>query len=229
MLGLVVTALGLGIAGVDPAGALIAISALAAGARDRHVVAFAAVSVLGTAALGVVLPLTVGQELGAVEWRGVLPPDRLAALVELLVAFGLLAWGVVRLRRTGARPPKPSTGRTGGTALVGLGAAFAASAVLDPTFVGLVVLAGRAGSVPGAVAAHLLWIIVSQVMLVVLAAAILLRRHDPVVAWFQRLLARIRPALAIAATGALLVAGAVLAADALWWFATERFLLPHPT
>ena len=46
---LVLAALGLGLAGIDPAGALIAIAALAAGARDRAVMAVGLVSILGTA------------------------------------------------------------------------------------------------------------------------------------------------------------------------------------
>lgn len=101
--------------------------------------------------------------------------------------------------------------------------------MLDPTFVGLVVLAGREDAVPAIALAHLLWAVVSQVMLVVLAAAVLTRRHQPVVTWFQRVLARIRPGVAIAATGAVLAAAATLGADAMWWFLTDRFLLPDPT
>lgn len=114
MVGLLVAALGLGVAGIDPAGALIAVSVLAAGARDRSVVGFAVMAVLGTALLGTVLSLTVGQQLSEVEWSSLLPPDRLAAVIELLVALGLLGWGLARLRRPGARPPKPAArGRTG--------------------------------------------------------------------------------------------------------------------
>lgn len=36
------------------------------------------------------------------------------------------------------------------------------------------------------------------------------------------------PVAAWVGTGALFLAGAVFAADALWWFATERFLIPIP-
>lgn len=46
------TALGLGLAGLDPAGALLAIAALASGARARHVIAFGAAVPVGTALLG---------------------------------------------------------------------------------------------------------------------------------------------------------------------------------
>jgi len=45
---LLVAAIGLGSAGLDPVGALVAVTSLAAGARDRTVVAFVAVMVVTT-------------------------------------------------------------------------------------------------------------------------------------------------------------------------------------
>ena len=46
MIELLLTALGLGLAGLDPSGALFAAGALGAGARERHVVAFGLVTLL---------------------------------------------------------------------------------------------------------------------------------------------------------------------------------------
>ena len=51
MIELLLTALGLGLAGLDPAGALLAVGALG-GARERHVAAYGLVALLGTAAFG---------------------------------------------------------------------------------------------------------------------------------------------------------------------------------
>jgi hypothetical protein len=226
---LLVAALALGLAGVDPAGLLIALGALAAGARERTVLAFTTIVVVGTALLGTALSLTLGRRLQDFEWTSLLPPDWLGAVVEIVIAVALLAWAVVRLRRPDARPPRPEKRARTGKALV-LGAVlFAASAPLDPTFVGLVVLAGR-GESPAAVAlAHTTWIVVSQLPLVALAVAVLLRRHDRAVAWLRDLLPRARPVLARLGTFALVLAGAVMATDAGWWIVTGRFLLPDPT
>lgn len=119
MVELLVTALTLGLAGIDPAGLLLALGALAAGARERTVLAFAAVVVLGTALLGTVLTVAVGQHLQDVDWASLLPPDWLGATIEALLAGALLAWAAVRLRRPEARPPRPAgRGRTG-SALLG--------------------------------------------------------------------------------------------------------------
>jgi len=226
---LIAAAAGLGVAGIDPAGALIAIGALAAGARERDVLGFAVVSVLGTAVLGTLLSLTVGQRLQTVRWSAFLPPDRLTALIELLIAAGLAWWAVARLRTPGSRPPRPRRRTaTSGPALVGLGVLWAAAAVLDPTFVGLVVLAGREESTLGVAAAHLLWIVVSQAPLLALVVATARGRQQRAVAWFHRVWERARPVTSAIGTGALILAAGVFALDSLWWFVTERFLIPIP-
>jgi hypothetical protein len=134
---LFLTAVALGLAGVDPAGLLLALGSLAAGARERTVLVFTATVVAGTALLGTALTLTAGQQLQHFDWASVLPPDWLGAVIEALLAAALLTWVAVRLRRPEARPPRPaSRGRTG-TALGWGGLLFAASAPLDPTFVAL--------------------------------------------------------------------------------------------
>lgn len=229
MIELLAAALALGLAGIDPAGLLIALGALAAGTRERTVLAFTAVVVVGTALLGTVLTLTLGRQLQGFEWTSLVPPDWLGALLEAAIAVALLAWAVVRLRRPDARPPRPEKQpRTGKALLVG-GLLFAASAPLDPTFVGLVVLAGRGESVAAVALAHTTWIVVSQVPLVALAVAVVLRRHDRAVAWLRDLLPRARPVLARLGTVALVLAGAVMALDAGWWAVSGEFLLPDPT
>ncbi len=113
MLELLVAALALGLAGIDPAGLLIALGALAAGARERTVLAFTTVVLVGTALLGTALSLTLGRQLQEFAWTSLLPPDWLGAVIEVVIAVALLAWAVVRLRRPDARPGSwPSPGRT---------------------------------------------------------------------------------------------------------------------
>ena len=77
--------------------------------------------------------------------------------------------------------------------------------------------------------AHLIWILVSQLPLVALIVAMIFRRHARAVAWVEDLMPRARPVLAKVGSSALVLVGAILAIDAVWWFATGRFLLPDPT
>ena len=221
-------ALGLGLAGLDPAGALIATAALAAGARDRSVVAFGVLVLLGTAVFGTVLSLTLGARLAGVDWASLLPTGRGGAVLEIVVGVGLLAWAVVRLARRTARAPKPRRIRGGTAGLLGTGVLFVLSAALDPTYVALVVLAGRGEPVYAVAAAHLIWALVSQSPLLLLLLAVLRGGHERAVqrfgAWWQRA----RPVARRIVTGALVLVGGVLVLDGIWWFATGGFLLPEP-
>ncbi len=141
MIELLLTALGLGLAGLDPAGALFVAGALGAGARERHVVAFSLVTLLGTAAFGTALSLTLGPRITDIDWGFLFSSP--GALVEAALGLVLVAWGLARAWRPATRAPKPRSPRgTGLIALVALAILFALSAILDPTFVSLAVIAG---------------------------------------------------------------------------------------
>lgn len=225
---LVPTALGLGLAGLDPAGALIAAAALAAGARTRSVVAFGLVALLGTVLLGVTLSLALGTELARIDWLALLPVGRVAAWIGLTLGVSLLVWAVARLVRRTVHAPKPRRVRAGTVGLVSTGALFALSAVLDPTFVAVTVLAGRTPGAVAVVVAQLLWALLSQAPLVFLLLALARGGHQAAVQRFTRIWGRMKPALRWVVTIALLLVGLTLVLDAVWWFTTDRFLLPEP-
>jgi len=191
----------------------------------RVIVAFAAVVVVATAALGTGLSLFIGPRLADVDWDALLlSGGDLAAVIELLLAIGMLGYAAMRLRRPATERPKAPK-RVGATGVLGLGVLFALGAVLDPTFVGLVVIAGREDSTLNIAIAHLLWILVSQLPLVLLAGAVLMGAHERAVATFGRLRERIAPAVRVLLTAALMLAGAFFAADALSQLLRGRFLV----
>lgn len=226
MIELLLTALGLGLAGLDPSGALVAAGALAGGARERYVAAYGLVSLLGTVAFGTALSLILGPRVADIDW-GALASSPGAALVEAVLGLGLVAWGVVRARRPTTRAPKPRSPRgTGPAALLALAVLFALMAVLDPTFVSLAVVAGQGAPVWSVVAAHSIWVLVSQAPLVLLLAAMAGGKHERFVARFQTWWTRIRPAVGRLVTTAALLVGAFFLLDAGWWFATGEFLVP---
>jgi hypothetical protein len=146
---LLLTAFALGLASLDFTGTLLAVGALAAGARVRAILAFGFFCILGTVAFGTVLSLVVGPRIEGIDWGRLLPhnptEDLVAACIDIVLGVGLLIWGAVRLRKPDTRPPKPSTPRgLGLLSLAGTGIIFAFAAIADPTFVSLVVIAGRA-------------------------------------------------------------------------------------
>ena len=160
-----------------------------------------------------------------IDWVA-LTDGPVAAVVEAVLGLGLVAWGVARARRPATRAPKPrSTRGTGPAALVATGALFALSAILDPTFVSLAVVAGRDGAFWSVVAAHSVWVLVSQAPLVVLLVAMAGGAHGRFVAWFRSWWEKVRPAVGRLITGAALLVGAFFLLDSGWWLATGEFLV----
>lgn len=236
--GLLLASLGLGVAGLDPTGALLAVAALAAGARPRAVLLFGALVLVLTAVLGTVLSLTAGASLAGVDWASSLPGGPLTAALEAVAGAVALVWAAARLRRGAAGSAREeaavASGRRSGARLAsgagmaGAAVLFTAGAVLDPSFLGVVVLAGRAEPLPAVLAAHLVWSVVSQAPLVLLLVAVARGGHERATALFTRWWARARPVVRHAVTAALVLLGLGLLLDAGWYAATGRFLVLDP-
>ena len=228
---LLLTSFALGLASLDVTGALAAVGALGAGARTRALLAFGCFSILGTVAFGTALSLIVGPRLSGFDWGMLLPHDSaedlVAALVEVVLGVGLLIWGIVRARRPDASPPKPSAPRGLGLfSLAGAGMLFALAAIADPTFVSLVVIAGRADHFWSVAAAHSTWTFVSHVPLVLVLAFVLGGENERVVSWVRTWWARISPWIVRLVTIFVFLVGTLLLLDALWYFITGDLFLP---
>jgi hypothetical protein len=104
---LLLTALALGLGVLDPAGAIVVAGALAAGAREGHVVLFGLIVLAGTVVLGTTLSLTIGPRVAEIDWSVFAPEDRAVAFVEALLGVGLVCWSLVHARRPTAHAPKP--------------------------------------------------------------------------------------------------------------------------
>ena len=228
---LLLTAFALGLASLDVTGALLAAGALGAGARTRALLAFGCFCILGTVAYGTALSLIVGTRIAGIDWGMLLPhdptEDRVAAFVDILLGVGLLIWGIVRILRPGTRPPKPSAPRALGLiSLAGAGILFALAAIADPTFVSLVVIAGRAEHFWSVLAAHSTWTLVSHVPLVLVLVLALSVDHERVVDWVQTLWAKISLWVFHLITGLVLLVGILFLLDALGWYLTGELFIP---
>lgn len=220
-------ALAIGVAGLDPTAALVAVAALVAGAGSRALTAFAVTVLVGAPLFGTVLALTVAARLSDVTWSGLVPRGRLGAVIGLALGVVLLVTAIVRLARR--RPPRPTTTRTrqvGVLAMVGAGAAYVGSLLIDPTFLAVTVLAGRSRDPVEVIAMQVIWVILSQLPLIALLVAVRRFGQQRAVDRFQAGWTRIRPALSRVVSCALLAVGLLLVLDAGWWFATGQVLLP---
>ena len=100
------------------------------------------------------------------------------------------------------------------------------TAILDPTFVSLAVIAGRDGTFWSVVVAHSVWVLVSQIPPVLLLVSLAGGKHERFVVRFRSWWSRIRPAVGRLVTGAVLLVGAFFLLDAGWWFVTGELLVP---
>jgi hypothetical protein len=228
---LLLTAFALGLASLDFTATVLALGALGAGARDRALLAFGCVCILGTLTLGTTLSLVIGPRIAGLDWSSLLPhdpaEDLIAAIVEVLLGVGLVTWGVVRALRPATTPPKPTVPRALGLmSLAAVGILFALAAILDPPFLSLVVIAGRYEHFWSVVAAHATWVFVSHAPLILLLVLAVSTDHDLVVDRFQTWWTRIRPIIVRLVTGTVLLAGALLLLDAAWYFVTGKLFLP---
>ena len=228
---LLLTAFALGLPSLDITAPLLAAGALGAGARVRALLAFGCFCILGTIAFGTALSLVVGPRISGIDWGMLLPhnptEDRVAAFVDIVLGMGLLIWGIVRILRPGTHPPKPSAPRALGLlSLAGAGMLFALAAIADPTFVSLVVIAGRAEIFWLVLAAHSTWTLVSHVPLILVLAFVLSVDHEQVVVRVQTLFARISPWMVRLITGVVLLVGFLLLLDAFWFYVTGDVFIP---
>ena len=231
MIKLLLTAFALGLASLDITGALLAAGAFGAGARVRALLAFGCFCIFGTVALGTALSLIVGPRIAGIDWGALLPhtptEDRAAALVEVLLGVGLVAYGIARTRRSNARPPKPGAAwGLGAISLAGAGVVFALAAVLDPSFVSLVVIAGRADLFWTVLAAHATWTLVSHTPLLLVLAFALGGANERVATWIQTRWERINPWVARLVTTVVLLVGLLFLLDATWFYLTGDLYLP---
>lgn len=178
-----------------------------------------------TVALGVALSLLVGPRIANIDWSFLDAGDPVWAIGEAIAGIVLLVWGIRRLRRPASEDTSRKSHGGGLYALSGLGVLYGASSILDPTFVALVVVAGREGNFLHVSLAHLLWILISQAPLVVVLVAIMMGRQQTIIGRLQAWWQKIRPVMSRVGTGLALLAAVVLLADAGWWFFTGNFLI----
>ncbi|WP_431710741.1 hypothetical protein [Glutamicibacter uratoxydans] len=164
---------GLGIAGLDPLGALMVMPAVMAGVRRHVVMLFFTTAAFFTIATGVLLGESVQYVVSWLENLTVPVSVRLA--VQIVTAAGLGWWAIYRWihRKDPKQEKKSKTVLVGPMAMSLAGTFWGVSAVTDPSFLALAAIDSRIGNLLVSVALYLGWFVVSQAPLcaVVLALA----------------------------------------------------------
>lgn len=203
-------ALGLGLAGFDPLGAIVFMAAMAAGARRAALTTLGVTTVATTSLLGLLAVLGLGPTIH--RWEERLHPSSFAwHMSAMTVGAGLLAWGVRRLthrdRSEGHDSTPPRSLTAAGLAWAGL--AVGGSSLLDPAWYAMVAYAARLS--PGSAAATaVVWTLLSHVALVALTVAVVMGAHEPVQRGIDATRDRYGTAFGRGMTGLVVISGAAL-------------------
>jgi len=211
----------LGGLGFDPGPMLISVGALSLGARRRNILLFATALVLGTTSWGVALTLVAGPAIRRVHWLA-LAESPLGLGVAAVAAAALLAWGVLTLRRRltprgpggdlgHARQETRSASRiaAGPLPLLLVALFFVAIVLSDPPFPAGVVLSAHR-PVPEVLLGFLVWSLVSQSPVVLLAVALSAGIGERSIALTRRAMTRIAPVATLTAAGVAALGGVAL-------------------
>lgn len=181
--------MGLGLAGIDPAGMVMLIPYLSHKDSKKKAVLFGLSIVCGVSLLGGTLSGLLASMVPAIEDMITSLEDRVWIGINLLVSLFLLSIGWNRIRKRGGKKSgKPEKGSGKGFWLVvGLNVILT---LADPTFLSVVTLAGHKNNLFLSLFYAMVWIIISQSPLFLLIGAVLMGKHEAFISRFQSWRAR---------------------------------------
>ena len=216
---------GLGVAGLDPVGALILTTAIASGARRSAVLAFFASSLGVTVLVGVALGESV-QRLVDLVVSLIQVPDPARFWLQLTAAVALTVWAVRRYRNRNQSSPSQSRRARGSSmpAMLAAGTAWGIAALTDPTFYATAALAGQSRGIVVPAVLVMVWFLISQLPLLAVTVTYLINSEGPAVTRLVALTKRLSMALSHVLTALLAFAALLLAASSATYLGTGLFL-----
>jgi hypothetical protein len=221
----ILTAGALGLAGIDPAGAILGMGLFGAGATRRSVGVLVVTFLFGTIALGVTLSAVFGGRIQQLDINALEPSAWIDAILLAVAGLILLAWGGLRLIHPA--PPRTHKRRrgTGPGALFLLGIVLAAGSLVSPPFLAMIVVAGGYHTLWAVVLAHTIWTLLNQSPLLLVALVESTGHGERLVMAFDDWWIREQPAIARIFTILLVLVSAALLLESASWFVMRDFLL----
>lgn len=229
---LFITALLLGVAGFDPSGAIVIISALAVGAKKKDVCIFAITTFIGTVTVGVACSYLLGSSIEYIaDWLNYIP-DSIWLVLEFIVVGALFKWFVDRTFRKKEKEKKEESflAKYIKKGLFAVGVFFAVTALTDPSFIAVITLSGHNMHFAEVLVANALWILISQSPIFILTIAVLLGKHESVIVFVQnklkesRFVEKVKKVFPKLLTAIILIAALVLLADVISYCTTGNWL-----
>lgn len=212
---------GLGLAGIDPVGMMILITAMAAGLPKKQVYLYAALVFFGTALLGFALSAALGSSLSQLADSVNTISDTAWVYINLFLSLLLAGWGI---RRVLAKEEKEEDGKSG-KGIYAAAAFMVFSALIDPTFIAVLALAGHSHNTAAALGYNFLWILLSQAPLFLLTASVSLNAHQKFISKFNSIYNRYKTRITHAITALIFLMALVFLIDLLYYLLGGIWLL----
>lgn len=227
MLEAVLAALGLGIAGIDPLGAVLLMTAIAANFTRSRIILFSFTVFVSAVIAGTILSVVGAGFIASL--KDVFPSATSSAwlIVNLIIASIILVW-IIRRKLADNKPKKekaPKKLSNSYYAVAATGILFGAGSVLDPTFMASISLAAQTDNLVTILVMHTVWIITSQIMLFVLFVAYLNGKHVKVIAYSRLQYAKHKSLLQNILYFAAIAVFVLLVADTISYAATGKYLI----
>jgi hypothetical protein len=227
MLDALITALGLGIAGIDPLGAVLLMTAIASQFTRSKIIFFNVLVLVSAVLVGTILSVVGASFLSNIN--DIFPENTSSVwvYVNLLIAAVTTVWLIRRYLNRNKPKNNKSTKKLGSSyyAIAVTAVLFGAGSVFDPTFLAAISLAAQTNNLATIVAMHTIWIITSQIMLFVLFIAYLNGKHEKVITYSREQYTKhkslLQNVLYVAAIGVIIV----LIADSISYLVSGNYLI----
>ncbi|MGB3329831.1 MAG: hypothetical protein WBA46_12800 [Thermomicrobiales bacterium] len=219
-------ALGLGFAGFDPSGALLAIAFLAAGASRKAVFLFGLAYLGGTITILSVASILLRTRVPGTGLRVLDHHPQTRAVVELIIGIVLIGVALCHtLHKNQSTTAKSRKLPIAPWATMGTGLLLAAGVVGEPALLAFTVVAATANATSTIIGTQVVAVLASKFPVLIVMIGVALGAESTVTTRLTTLWDRVAPAVSRLVTILLVGMAAVLIANALWWFRTDAFLL----
>lgn len=221
----------LGVASLDFSGAMIILTALTLGAKNKDVCTFALINLIGTVAIGVVCACLLGENIEHLTgWA-----SSVGVVLELFVACLLMVWFARRVligRKKDKKEDNNFLKKYLDKGLFSVGVGFSIGALTDPSFIALITFAGYNMHFIEIILANCVWILISQLPAFALTIAVILGKYEQMVTYVQKKmmeyswLEKLKLVLPKLLMVIILIVALLLFADGLVYLVSENRLMP---
>ena len=225
MINELIQTIGLGIAGIDPLGAILLFSAIRAGAERPKVIALVVSISITSVIAGVLVAVASGQLVESTSLEPPSQPGVIWAYLEIGIAILIGYWLIQRSKSNGDSKKEKINNDSIGTILTCIvaGAVFSVTTVIDPTFIATAIVVADINDVFISIIAFTIWTLISQFMMFALFVAYLSGTEQRLINATMLLWQRHKSLFERALYAAGVLAVLLLLADAIYYIINKNY------